>query len=75
MKRLRCRIKDCSNADLVKLARKCGFKILQGGSHTKVELTNGRRISTIPRHNYINAYTAKQIVNDFNRFGANIEIC
>ena len=75
MKELRCKIKDCSSKDLAKLAAKCGFAVFEGARHSKISTIEGRIITIIPRHNHINPHTAKAIIEDLNRFGANIEIC
>ena len=75
MKKLQCKINDCSHDDLVKLAQKSGFIISEGAGHSKVKTISGVLITTIPRHNRIKRYTAKGIADNFNRFGANIEIC
>ncbi len=75
MKRLQCKTKDCSNSDLIKLAQKSGFVIFEGGSHSKVKNTRGELITVIPRHSRVDRFTAKDVIESFNRFGANIEIC
>ena len=72
---MRCNVKDCSSADLMKLAVKSGFTVSQGSGHCKIYAQNGRLITTIPRHNRLKHYTAKSIVESFNCFGADIEIC
>ncbi len=75
MKKSRCKIGDCSSDDLLALARKSGFVVLEGGRHLKVKTNLGKFITTIPRHCHIKKYMAKSIVEAFNQFGANIEIC
>jgi hypothetical protein len=75
MKKLRCKIKDCSCSELIKLAQKCGFTVVEGGRHCKVKTFQGILITTIPRHNRVDRFTAKEVVESFNRFGADIEIC
>jgi len=75
MKKFRCKISGCSNADLIKLARKSGFSIIEGKNHTKVQTAQGKFITIIPRHNPVKKNIAKGIIEAFNYFGANIEIC
>ncbi|MGD0902852.1 MAG: type II toxin-antitoxin system HicA family toxin [Terracidiphilus sp.] len=41
---------------------KAGFRILREGAH--IVMTEGCRISTIPRHNPVNAFTMGGIVRD-----------
>lgn len=75
MKKLRCKICDCSCSDLKKIAEKSGFIVAEGARHCKVIATDGKLITTIPRHNYINPFTVKGIIKDLNNFGADVEIC
>jgi len=75
MKKLRCNVSGCSSDSLIKLAVKSGFAVSQGSGHCKVFYQDSRLITTIPRHNRIKRFTAKSIIESFNRFGANIEIC
>lgn len=72
MKQLRIKITDCSYEDLIKVARKCGFVIKQGGKHAKIETVDGKFITMIPRHNPVKKETAKGIVESYNQFGAKI---
>jgi hypothetical protein len=74
MKKLRCKTNDCSGADLVAVARKSGFLIFEGARHSKVKTSRGELVTVIPRHSRVKRYLAKGILEDLNRFGANIDI-
>ena len=74
MKKLRCNVSGCSCDYLIKLAVKSGFAVSHGSGHCKV-FCDGRLVTTIPRHNCVKCFTATSIIESFNRFGADIEIC
>ncbi len=74
MKLLIVKIADCSYADLIRTAERCGFVIRQGKGHCKVETTDGKWITTIPRHERIKRETARGIAKKFQEFGAEIVI-
>ena len=73
MRRLRVNPIDTSYAELTNIARKCGFS-LSGTKHCKVKTMNGAFVTTIPRHPNIKRETAKDILERFILFGADIEI-
>lgn len=75
MRSLKVKITDCSEEKLIRIAIRCGFKIVGGRKHCKVKTHNGDKfITEIPRKNRIKRETAKGIVEDFNKFGGNVEI-
>lgn len=51
-----------------------GFNEFQGTKHYKIKTKDGRFITTIPRHSRIKKELARAIVQDLNKFGADIEI-
>ncbi|MCG2689923.1 type II toxin-antitoxin system HicA family toxin [Candidatus Parcubacteria bacterium] len=56
-------ITDCSWGQLCKLSVRCGFFLVEGSKHTLVkEGPKGKQITTIPRHNKLNKWTAKAII-------------
>lgn len=69
MKELEVKIADCSSDILVKTAIKCGFTVKQG-KHYKIETTDGRFVTTIPRHKRLKRELVKGVVESFNLFGA-----
>ena len=74
MKPLEVKIVDCSYAELVRTAERCGFVIKQGGKHCKVETIDGKFITTIPRHERLKRETARGIAKAFQQFDGNIVI-
>jgi len=75
MKTQRVKITDCSCADIMKIARNCGFIVTQGAKHCKIMDAAGNLIAPIPRHNQIKRETAKSIFMRLKDCGADIEIC
>lgn len=73
MKKLYINTKDASYDELVRLAKKSGFIIFQGGRHAKVKTIQGQSVTTIPRHNKIKRETAKEVVKMMIAFGAEID--
>ena len=55
---------DVSHARAVKVFMKKGFWIVQGGGTKHTGMTNGSRKIVIPRHNRLNPYTLKAIIQD-----------
>ena len=74
MKKLRINTKGCSYSDFIKLAERSGFVVFEGAKHYKVKTIKGVFITTIPRKNSLNSFTAKSIAEKLNEFGANIDI-
>jgi hypothetical protein len=68
----RVKIADCSCDTLVRIALQCGFSIIEGRKHCKIKTTEGRFVTTIPRHNRLKRETARGIVEALNSFGASI---
>lgn len=66
------KITDCSYDTLVRLATQCGFEIVEGRKHCKVKTTEGRFITTIPRHNRLKRETARGIIDALISFGADV---
>lgn len=73
MRQLRVNTKDTSYDELVRVTRKAGFLIFEGGKHCKVKTGDGKPVTTIPRHNRLKRETAKAIIESMNAFGANID--
>jgi predicted RNA binding protein YcfA (HicA-like mRNA interferase family) len=48
--------------DAVRAFEKAGFAVVHQGMH--IDMSNGTRIFTIPRHNPVNAFTLSGIVRD-----------
>jgi hypothetical protein len=63
---------DCSCDKLINIAKSCGFQIKEGGKHTKVMSNDGKLITTIPRKNSLNKYTAKGIIESFQKHNCEI---
>jgi hypothetical protein len=74
MKKLKINTKSCSCSDLLKLAEKSGFYIFEGAKHYKIKTSKGVFITTVPRHNTLVPFTAKEIAERMNLFGAEIDI-
>lgn len=73
-KKLRAKCADASSDGLSRIARICGFAVIEGAKHAKVQTSRGVFITTIPRHSKVKRETAKGILKRFNEFGADIEI-
>ena len=70
MRSLRVKVADCSQEKLIRIAIRCGFKVVGGKKHCKIKTQNGDEfITEIPRKSRIKRETARGIVEDFNRFG------
>ncbi len=63
---------DCSHDELVRIAIRCGFSIIEGAKHSKVKTKKKRFVTTIPRKNQLKRETARGIVEAMNNCGANI---
>jgi DNA-directed RNA polymerase subunit H (RpoH/RPB5) len=74
VKKLSVNTARCSHGELVRIAKRSGFKIFEGKKHTKVETTAGEFVTMVPRHEILNRYTAKGILEDMNARGAGITI-
>jgi DNA-directed RNA polymerase subunit H (RpoH/RPB5) len=74
VKKLSVNTANCSHGELVRIAKRSGFKIFEGKKHTKVEMATGEFVTMIPRHGILNRYTAKGILEDMNTRGAGITI-
>jgi len=72
VKQLKIKIVDCSYGDLIKVARKCGFIVKQSRKHAKIETSDGKFITMVPRHNPVKKETAKGIAESYSQFGAKI---
>ena len=71
-KKIHVRVADCSYEILVRIARRCGFTIIEARKHCKIKTSDGRFVTTIPRHNRLKRETAKGIVEALVSFGADI---
>lgn len=60
---------DASWDKLCRLAKKCGFILEEGSKHTIVRKQSREKITTIPRHNKLKKYTAKEIIKSFKEAG------
>ena len=56
------KIPGVNHLDAVRALQKAGFRIRRQGKH--IVMTDGSRITTIPRHNPVNALTMGAIVRD-----------
>jgi len=65
---------DKSGKDLCKIAGKLGFKLKEGGNHTKVKTKKGKFVTTIPRHSSINRQLTIKILKQLKRKGADVKI-
>jgi hypothetical protein len=74
VKKLSVNTASCSHSELVRIAKRSGFKIFEGKKHTKVETTAGEFVTMVPRHGTLNRHTAKGILKDMNACGAEIVI-
>lgn len=74
MKPLSVKTSDCSCEDLLKIAQKYRFSVVEGSKHCKIKSQKGETITVIPRHNSLNKHTAKGILERFIEFGADIDI-
>ena len=63
---------DCSCKELIKLCEKCGFIVFQGRQHAKIKDSQGKLITTIPRHNKIKRETARAILKQLKENGCDI---
>lgn len=73
MKRLHLNTKDATHDELVRLAKKCGFIFVHGGKHDLIKTVDGKKITTVPRHNKIKREIAKSVVEAMIAFGAKID--
>lgn len=74
MRKLHVNTKDASYEELVRIARRCDFAVFEGCKHCKIKTSDGRFVTTIPRHNRLKRETAKGIVEALNGFGAGITL-
>jgi hypothetical protein len=74
MRKSEIKIHGCGFRDIIRLAQKNNFVVFQGAKHYKIQTPQGETITMIPRHNPVNPYTAKEIIEAMNNFGANIRI-
>ena len=74
MKKLSVNTASCSHGELVRIAKRSGFKIFEGKKHSKVEMPSGKFVTMFPRHGTLNRHTAKGILEDMNACGAGITI-
>ncbi len=51
-----------NHLDAVRALEKAGFRVARQGKH--IDMTDGMRILTIPRHNPVNAFTMGGLVRD-----------
>ncbi len=72
-KRIRVTVGDCSYAILVRIAKRCGFHIIEARKHCKIKTPEGGFVTTIPRHNRLKRETAKVIIEAFVSFGAPVD--
>jgi hypothetical protein len=56
------KIAGINHLDAVRALERVGFVVARQGKH--IVMANGSRISTIPRHNPVNAFTPGGIVRD-----------
>jgi len=73
VKKLRVNTANSSHKELVAIAIKCGFDLYEGGKHTKVKTKSGEFVTEVPRHDLLNKYTARGIVEAMNAHGAKID--
>ena len=73
MKKLQVNTKDTSCEELTKIAQKSGFLVKESSKHRKIESSNGKFITMIPRHKRLKRETVKGIIEAFNRFGSDID--
>ena len=74
MKKLVVKTTNCSCRDILNIAKKNGFLIIEGSKHSKVKDSMDKTITIVPRHNKLDRGTAKGILKRLKDFGANIEI-
>jgi DNA-directed RNA polymerase subunit H (RpoH/RPB5) len=74
VKKLSVNTANCSHGELVRIAKRSGFKIFEGKKLTKIQTTAGEFVTMVPRHETLNRYTAKGILEDMNAYGAEIVI-
>jgi len=65
---------NCSHGKLVRLAKRCGFAIVEGKKHSKINTTRGEFVTMVPRHEVLNRHTTKGILEGMNAHGAMIII-
>lgn len=72
MSQLHVKTSDCSHDELVRIAQRCGFHIVEGRKHSKVKTRDNRFVTTIPRKSQLKRETARGIVEAMNGHGAGI---
>lgn len=65
---------NCSHSELVRIAKRSGFGIVEGKKHSKVKTAKGEFVTMIPRHETLNRHTARGILEDMNAHGTAITI-
>jgi hypothetical protein len=65
---------NVSCEELCKIAKSLGFDSFEGRKHTKIKTNEGEFITEIPRHNPLNKWTAKGIVEAMVAHGGNVEL-
>lgn len=51
-----------NHLDAVRALEKAGFRVIRQGKH--IVMSDGVHVTTIPRHNPVNAYTMGRIIRD-----------
>jgi|GEM_PF-899360 len=67
-------VADCSWKQLKSLAFKCGLLVEEGGKHSVIRDKDGNFITTIPRKNSLDKFTAKGIIADLEKAGCPREL-
>lgn len=73
MKKFRVNTKDVGCEDLLIIAKRLGFKVKQGRKHCKIETSEGKFVTEIPRHNPVKRETARGILEAMSEFGVKID--
>ena len=64
---------DIKRKKIIKLIKKLGLEIKEGGNHTKATCIHNGKITLIPRHNDIKKSTANEILEQLKKMGFNDE--
>lgn len=74
MKKLSVNTASCSHGELLRIAKRSGFAVVEGKKHSKIKTAQGEFVTMIPRHEILNRHTARGILEDMNARGAGITI-
>jgi hypothetical protein len=74
VKKYHVNLTNTSHEELRKIAINSRFGVFEGRRHTKIKTKGGEFVTEIPRHNPLNKWTARGIVEAMIAHGANIDL-